>query len=824
MEQFSFELIKIYHALLYVASANNIILALALVLFAMKSRYKIHKDFQRSCLLSALAFLVFGVGYLLHAAYQPRLVSPMMATALNLSYYHLGGALFAFSYTSLMSPRYITGRTVFINVILICLALLCYWYPFFETQTPSETWKLAYGFFFLHLSGLAFVFYRAYLKKYKEEPEKAKETLNVFRNELPISSHLIVGFGFGCMVLFALYPDVLILYALLMVVSYYVFYFIYRALLHYGSNLVKAKENEEMDYIHRDRLFRYNSIYHTIVLILLTVTLFWYNNIEDARMYGSDTKVLNLTRNALWDYPELDDSQTGKLETLISHTADSVNLRKMMLTEEDTTSFETTYNILKEMYDIPDSPYKGYLQISCLNNALETIPDEDVTPSLIHDYIEEGYRIAKGPNAVPQGIFFTFWNNAIIAYSNVFAPDSIYKEAMRLMEICHAQGHPYGLVEAHVALAYCFMDANDYLGAADHFHHAAKLAEEAFPKLVGKNWKKGVKESEYLSEYYQVRALEARCRMATEDTLWMKENCDKMLSFLDYCDDFFVNIHLYYALANYYDHIGNEQMYNKIVQDFRKDIDELGFEESEEKNSAHVAILRFYYMTLEKHELRHGHAKEALQIAMDHQELFNDSTITTTADALLLNGRYEEAARAYKKTINYYDKMMNGTNRQFLKSLTSEIEDEHNQMQILQAKMENQQTRLMYNSLIIFLFIVMIVGLLYFFIRQRRLNHELKVAIKAAEKANSAKDIFLQNMAHELHTPLNAVSGFAQVLADRDNPLDEESTREMADYIVDGSKQLTLVLDNIIEVTDKLVKLDKLEEVESILKVKEPGE
>jgi len=822
MEQFSLELIKIYNALLLVGSANNFILAVALVLIAMKSRYKVYKSFQRSCLLSAFAFIVFGLGYLLHAVYQPRLVSPMMATALNLSYYHLGGVLFAFSYTVLMSPRYITGRTVFFNVALTCLALLCYWYPFFDTLVPSETWKLAYGLFFLHLSVLAIIFYRAYLKKCKEEPERARESLQIFRNQLPISSHMIVGFGFGCVVLFALYPDVLILYALLMVVSYYVFYFIYRALFLYGSKLEKTNEDEEKDYIHRDRLFRYNSIYHTIILLVSTVTLFWYSNIEDARMYGTDTKVLNLTRNALWDYPELTDTQVDKLKTLISHTADSVNLKRMFLTEEDTTSFETTYNILKEMYEIPDSPYKGYFLISCLNNALVTIPDEDVTPSIIHDYIEEGYRIAEGPHAVPQGIFFTFWNNAIIAYSNVFAPDSIYKESMRLMDICRKQGHPFGLVEAHVALAYCFMDSNDYQGAADHFHNAASMAEEALPKLIGRNWKKKkVKASEYLSDYYQIKALEARCRMSAEDTLWMKENCDKMLSFLDFSDDFFVNIHLYYALANYYDVIGNEQMYDKMMTDFRKGMEELGCEESEVKSSADVAILRFYYMVLEKHELRHGHAKEALQIAMDHDELFNDSTITTVADALLLNGRYEEAARSYKRTINYYDKMMNGGNRQFLTSLSSEIEDEHKQMDILQAKMENQQTRLMYNSLIIFLFIVMIVGLLYFLIRQRRLNQELKVAIKAAEKANSAKDIFLQNMAHELHTPLNAVCGFAQVLADPDNPLEEESTREMANYIVDGSKQLTLVLDNIIEVTDKLVKLDKLEEVESILKVKE---
>ena len=76
----------------------------------------------------------------------------------------------------------------------------------------------------------------------------------------------------------------------------------------------------------------------------------------------------------------------------------------------------------------------------------------------------------------------------------------------------------------------------------------------------------------------------------------------------------------------------------------------------------------------------------------------------------------------------------------------------------------------------------------------------------------------MKNMTHEFHTPLNALQGFSQILADPDFPIDEESTREMAGEMVKAAEHMTRLLDNILEVTEKLSQLDHLEEVESIIK------
>lgn len=100
----------------------------------------------------------------------------------------------------------------------------------------------------------------------------------------------------------------------------------------------------------------------------------------------------------------------------------------------------------------------------------------------------------------------------------------------------------------------------------------------------------------------------------------------------------------------------------------------------------------------------------------------------------------------------------------------------------------------------------------------QRANEITEEARQFAEKESAVKSIFLSNLSHEIRTPLNQVYGFAQLIADKEMPLGEEEMKQMAQYICDSASHLTNVIDNIDIVTDKLSKLKKLEEVESVLK------
>jgi signal transduction histidine kinase len=64
--------------------------------------------------------------------------------------------------------------------------------------------------------------------------------------------------------------------------------------------------------------------------------------------------------------------------------------------------------------------------------------------------------------------------------------------------------------------------------------------------------------------------------------------------------------------------------------------------------------------------------------------------------------------------------------------------------------------------------------------------------------ANAAKTRFVQNMSHEVRTPLNAIVGFSQLLSLPDGSLTPEEKDEYSGYIVNNTKMLTMLLDDIL--------------------------
>ncbi|MBQ7194318.1 MAG: HAMP domain-containing histidine kinase [Bacteroidales bacterium] len=75
---------------------------------------------------------------------------------------------------------------------------------------------------------------------------------------------------------------------------------------------------------------------------------------------------------------------------------------------------------------------------------------------------------------------------------------------------------------------------------------------------------------------------------------------------------------------------------------------------------------------------------------------------------------------------------------------------------------------------------------------------QLEKANKKVLLANAAKTRFVQNMSHEVRTPLNAIVGFSQLLSLPDGSLSPEEKDEFSGYIVNNTKMLTMLLDDIL--------------------------
>ena len=81
---------------------------------------------------------------------------------------------------------------------------------------------------------------------------------------------------------------------------------------------------------------------------------------------------------------------------------------------------------------------------------------------------------------------------------------------------------------------------------------------------------------------------------------------------------------------------------------------------------------------------------------------------------------------------------------------------------------------------------------------RRKLDEEaaLRINKEAAEAANSAKSQFLANMSHEMRTPMNAVKGFAHLLAGTSMTPEQ---RECADLIGQSADSLLGVINDILD-------------------------
>lgn len=82
-------------------------------------------------------------------------------------------------------------------------------------------------------------------------------------------------------------------------------------------------------------------------------------------------------------------------------------------------------------------------------------------------------------------------------------------------------------------------------------------------------------------------------------------------------------------------------------------------------------------------------------------------------------------------------------------------------------------------------------------------NRELMIARDKAQEAERMKISFIQNMSHEVRTPLNVISGFAQVISDPNNSMSEEERAEMATRIANSSDHIVRIINEILDVSGK---------------------
>ena len=202
-------------SLLVVGAAN---IAMAIGLLINNYAYRHYPVYHRSRVLTALFFVAFGIGLLLHCHFHWRQTCPPMATALSLTYFHIAAVVITCSHTSLLNPRYLSGRVAARDMILLTIGLAAI-LPFLV----NAVW-------------MACDFYTTYYR-IRRHPFPALRNVGgkrIFRWML-LSCHLIIAFGIGSIVFTWLLPTAVWPYSVLLCVGGLVFVYIYYSISEYGT-------------------------------------------------------------------------------------------------------------------------------------------------------------------------------------------------------------------------------------------------------------------------------------------------------------------------------------------------------------------------------------------------------------------------------------------------------------------------------------------------------------------------------------------------------------------------------------------------------------
>ena len=137
--------------------------------------------------------------------------------------------------------------------------------------------------------------------------------------------------------------------------------------------------------------------------------------------------------------------------------------------------------------------------------------------------------------------------------------------------------------------------------------------------------------------------------------------------------------------------------------------------------------------------------------------------------------------------------------------LTTVYDTEGKERQIAEQNARLSKQRLIMLAVVTFIIIVFF----HIYMIQRRrafkklnaANRELILANERAEESARMKTKFIQQISHEVRTPLNVLSGFTQVLAAPDIEISSEELQSISHKIVENSERITHLVDKMLDLS-----------------------
>ena len=202
------------------------------------------------------------------------------------------------------------------------------------------------------------------------------------------------------------------------------------------------------------------------------------------------------------------------------------------------------------------------------------------------------------------------------------------------------------------------------------------------------------------------------------------------------------------------------------------------------QNSVHGSLLEIYYLTSQ------GRYDEAIAIA----RLRENDPYETMAEIYSQAGRWKEAYEALKLGTAESDSI----NSVILSSSMQGIQEE---LAVYDVERRAERTKLYALFTIVVLLVLLVVALAYIMRSRRRHLREIQKAYDRVLESDRMKTLFMQNVSHEVRTPLNIISGFAQVFADPDYQLSAEERQHIAETVSHNTHIITTMINEVLDLS-----------------------
>ena len=219
--------------------------------------------------------------------------------------------------------------------------------------------------------------------------------------------------------------------------------------------------------------------------------------------------------------------------------------------------------------------------------------------------------------------------------------------------------------------------------------------------------------------------------------------------------------------------------------------------EAEGKSSVHGRELEVFYLSYL------GKTDEAINLA--RKEL-GDEGKDVIVILLEKAGRWKDAFLALKEQTASEDSIDNVVLINSMKGIRDELV-------LYEAYRQNHRTKMIGLTAALALMSLLIFALFYIVQSRRKHMKELQKAYRRATESEKMKAAFIQNVSHEVRTPLNIISGFSQVIADPELTDSVEERQHMSEMMQKSAHQITSLIDEIIglsliESTEKMRRED----------------